>query len=76
MSVIMGVASPYWMKSIEPAVTSTLQRVSGAMKAKTQNRTIQPIRPSDQNKQISETAAASSSAASPVQKVSAAGGQK
>jgi NADH-quinone oxidoreductase subunit M len=72
MSVIMGVVSPYWMKSIEPAVTSTLQRVSGAMKAQTQNRTMQPI----ENKQIAETAATNSSAASTVQKVSAAGGQK
>jgi len=75
MSVIMGVASPYWMKSIEPAVTSTLQRVSGAIKAQVQDRTV-PIQPGAQNKQISETAAASPGAASPIQKVSAAGGQK
>ncbi|HLK54547.1 MAG TPA: hypothetical protein VKU42_13895, partial [Candidatus Angelobacter sp.] len=73
MSVIMGVASPYWMKSIQPAVVSTLQRVSGAMKAQAPNRIADPISP---NKQLSETAAANSSAASPVQKVSAAGGQK
>ena len=73
MSVIMGVASPYWMKSIQPAVISTLQRVSGAMKAQAPNRIADPI---GQNKQLSETAAANSSAASPVQKVSAAGGQK
>ncbi len=73
MSVIMGVASPYWMKSIQPAVISTLQRVSGAMKAQAPNRIADPI---NQNKQLSETAAANSSAASPIPKVSAAGGQK
>ncbi len=73
MSVIMGVASPYWMKSIQPAVISTLQRVSGAMKAQAPNRIANPI---GQNKQPSETAATNSNAASPVQKVSAAGGQK
>jgi NADH-quinone oxidoreductase subunit M len=72
MSVIMGVASPYWMKSIEPAVTSTLQRVSGIMKAQTQDRVV----PINQAKQISEKAASNASAASPVQKISAAGGQK
>jgi type VI protein secretion system component VasK len=71
--VIMGVASPYWMKSIEPAVTSTIQRVSGSMKAHVTPVNIAPI---NQAKQISETAASNGSAASPVQKISAAGGQK
>ncbi|HEY3769190.1 MAG TPA: proton-conducting transporter membrane subunit, partial [Candidatus Angelobacter sp.] len=72
MSVIMGVASPYWMKSIEPAVISTIQRVSDTMKAH-----VAPvsIAPTNQVQQISETAS-SAGAASPVQKVSAAGGQK
>ena len=32
MAVIMGVASPYWMKSIEPAVTSTLPKTAVAAK--------------------------------------------
>ncbi|HWF06372.1 MAG TPA: NADH-quinone oxidoreductase subunit M, partial [Candidatus Angelobacter sp.] len=72
MSVIMGVASPYWMKSIEPAVISTIQRVSDTMKAH-----VAPVNiaPKNQVQQISETTS-STSAASPVQKVSAAGGQK
>lgn len=37
MSVIMGVVSPYWMKSIEPAVTRTIQRMEGTAKAQMQN---------------------------------------
>jgi hypothetical protein len=28
MAVIMGVISPYWMKSIDPAVSGTLPRLS------------------------------------------------
>ncbi|HEX3091999.1 MAG TPA: NADH-quinone oxidoreductase subunit M [Candidatus Angelobacter sp.] len=30
MAVIMGVASPYWMKSIQPAVVSTMPRIGSA----------------------------------------------
>jgi NADH-quinone oxidoreductase subunit M len=30
MALIMGVASPYWMKSIEPAVASTLPKIGSA----------------------------------------------
>jgi NADH-quinone oxidoreductase subunit M len=30
MAVIMGVASPYWMKGIDPAVSGTLPRISSA----------------------------------------------
>jgi NADH-quinone oxidoreductase subunit M len=74
MSVIMGVASPYWMKSIEPAVISTIQRVSDAVKTQAHVAPIN-IAPTKPVQQISETAS-STSAASPVQKVSAAGGQK
>jgi len=29
MAVIMGVVSPYWMKSIQPAVVSTLPQSAG-----------------------------------------------
>jgi hypothetical protein len=35
---VMGVASPYWMKSINPAVDATLPSQSAAAKAPNQNR--------------------------------------
>jgi len=68
MAVIMGVASPYWMKSIQPAVVSTLPQSSG-VKAQEQKdhrqdkaapRTVSPVLP----------------AAVAVQNASATGGQK
>jgi len=67
MAVIMGVASPYWMKGIEPAVTSMLAQASGAVKAQAQRN-----RPGlDHDKRSAAVANAA-----PVQKDSAAGGQK
>jgi NADH-quinone oxidoreductase subunit M len=33
LALVMGVASPYWMKSIDPSVASTLQPVSAGAKA-------------------------------------------
>jgi NADH-quinone oxidoreductase subunit M len=49
MAVIMGVASPYWMKSIEPAVVSTLPQAAGvkaqALKHSDQNKTVVPASP-------------------------------
>jgi hypothetical protein len=63
------------MKSIEPAVISTIQRVSDTMKAQAHVAPVN-IAPTNQVQQISETAASNAGAASPVQKVSAAGGQK
>ena len=32
MAVIMGVVSPYWMKSIQPAVVSTIPKVSADLR--------------------------------------------
>jgi hypothetical protein len=61
----MGVASPYWMKSIEPAVISTLPQTTG-VKA-------QAHKHSDQNKP--NTVVPASPAAVAVQTDSAAGGQ-
>ncbi|HXO37381.1 MAG TPA: hypothetical protein VN872_02020, partial [Candidatus Acidoferrum sp.] len=66
MAVIMGVASPYWMKSIEPAVISTLPQAAG-VKA-------QVLQHSEQNKP--NTMVPASPAAVTVQTESAAGGQK
>ena len=34
MSVIMGVASPYWMKAIEPSVVTTTGQATSSMKTK------------------------------------------
>jgi NADH-quinone oxidoreductase subunit M len=72
MAVIMGVASPYWMKSIEPAVTSTLPKagsVSQAQKPQVNPRT-------DQSKRETRTAISSPAAATAVPTDSATGGQK
>ncbi len=80
MSVIMGVASPYWMSSIGPAVTSTLPQQTGAVT------TTQPQKPVvhsrlDQYRQAPAMATANTTAAVTVQKYSlrkdsATGGQK
>jgi len=40
MALVMGVASPYWMKAINPAVEATLQSVSA--RAKAQNHLLAP----------------------------------
>ncbi len=37
MALVMGIASPYWMKSIQPAVMSTLPGVPASMKSQTSN---------------------------------------
>jgi NADH-quinone oxidoreductase subunit M len=63
MAVIMGVASPYWMKSIEPAVTSTLPRAGGNVKAQAQKPQVPSI---DQSKQDAKTARPASAAAATV----------
>jgi hypothetical protein len=64
MAVIMGVASPYWMKSIEPAVVSTLPQTTGVRaQAQTHDNKDNRVVPS-------------SPAALAVQTESAAGGQK
>jgi NADH-quinone oxidoreductase subunit M len=68
MAVIMGVASPYWMKSIEPAVVSTMPQVAGT-KAQAQKH-------SDQTKPDQKTMAPALPAAVAVQDASATGGQK
>jgi NADH-quinone oxidoreductase subunit M len=67
MAVIMGVASRYWMKSIEPAVTSTLPQSVG-VKAQAQK---------DHGKDTSEQKTATpASQAAVAQNASATGGQK
>jgi NADH-quinone oxidoreductase subunit M len=71
MAVIMGVASPYWMKSIEPAVTSTLPKAGGVAQA--QKSQVHSI---DQSKQDTKTARPASAAAATVPTDSATGGQK
>jgi NADH-quinone oxidoreductase subunit M len=73
MSVIMGVASPYWMSSIEPAVNSTMQRVSGAVKAQVQSHIIHSRM--DQFRPAAETISMNSNASSAV-KTDSATGQK
>jgi NADH-quinone oxidoreductase subunit M len=72
MSVIMGVASPYWMKSIEPAVISTLPQ-AGGVKAQAKKRIVYRI---DQSAQTRMTSVTDSSDASSVQKAPATGGHK
>lgn len=72
MSVIMGVASPYWMKSIEPAVISTMPR-TGEVKAQAQKRLVYRI---VQSAQARATSVINSSDASTVQKAPATGGHK
>ena len=71
MALIMGVASPYWMKSIEPAVTSMLSPTSARAKAKAQDRPNRSI-----TKQPAETAAQTQAPLLRSQKDSATGGQK
>jgi hypothetical protein len=71
MAVIMGVASPYWMKSIEPAVTSTLPKASSVAQA--QKPQVHSI---DQSKQDTKTARPTSATAAAVPTDSATGGQK
>ncbi|HEY1938374.1 MAG TPA: NADH-quinone oxidoreductase subunit M [Candidatus Angelobacter sp.] len=73
MSIIMGVASPYWMRSIEPAVTSTIERVAGAVKAQAQKHVVYRVA---ESVQTHIPAVNKSSAASPVQNDSTTGGQK
>ncbi|MGZ4890514.1 MAG: complex I subunit 4 family protein, partial [Candidatus Angelobacter sp.] len=73
MAVIMGVASPYWMKSIEPAVISTMPQAG--TKAQAQKRVIHSS--TDQNKHaLKAVDPASATAAASVQTDSATGGQK
>jgi NADH-quinone oxidoreductase subunit M len=74
MALVMGVASPYWMKSIEPAVTSTLSGAAASVKAQAQKPAVNPT--IDQRKQAAERTAANSSAASTLENDSATGGQK
>jgi NADH-quinone oxidoreductase subunit M len=68
MAVIMGVASPYWMKSIQPAVVSTLPQAAG-VKAQAQ-------KDHRQDKPEPKTVAPALPAAVAVQNASATGGQK
>jgi NADH-quinone oxidoreductase subunit M len=73
MAVIMGVASPYWMKSIEPAVTSTLPQANAGTKAQAEKR---GLAIPDPDKQGPAMATPNSTAAAAVQNDSATGGQK
>jgi NADH-quinone oxidoreductase subunit M len=68
MAVIMGVASPYWMKSIEPAVVSTMPQAAGTK--------AQALKHPDQTKPDQKTMAPALPAAVAVQDASATGGQK
>jgi NADH-quinone oxidoreductase subunit M len=72
MSVIMGVASPYWIKSIGPAVTSMLSGASANAKAQAEDSVVHSKL--DPYRQPAETAG--TNAASSVQNDSATGGQK
>ena len=67
LAVIMGVASPYWMKSIEPAVVSTLPQANAGTKA---GNTAAPESRNPSQPNLNSTAAAS------VKNDSATGGQK
>jgi NADH-quinone oxidoreductase subunit M len=67
MAVIMGVVSPYWMKSIQPAVVSTMPQASG-IKAQAQ-------KDHGQDKADQKTVPGLPAAAT-IQKASATGGQK
>jgi NADH-quinone oxidoreductase subunit M len=71
MAVIMGVASPYWMKSIESAVTNTLPKAGSVAQA--QKSQVHAI---DQSKPDTKTARPTSAAAAAVTTDSATGGQK
>jgi hypothetical protein len=68
MAVIMGVVSPYWMKSIQPAVVSTLPQ---AAEIKAQVR-----KDHSHDKPDQKTVAPISPAAATVQNATATGGQK
>ena len=68
MAVIMGVASPYWMKSIQPAVVSTLPQSCGGIKAQAQKNPVKTNRPKDSGSSLPAAVA--------VQDASATGGQK
>src|SRR6476619_2561463 len=68
MAVIMGVASPYWMKSIQPAVVSTLPQAAGVKE--------QAQRDHSQDKPDPKAAVPALPAAVAVQNASATGGQK
>jgi NADH-quinone oxidoreductase subunit M len=68
MAVIMGVASPYWMKSIEPAVVSTLPQAAG-VRAQAQK---DPSQDKPDQKRVTPVLPA----AVTIQNASATGGQK
>jgi NADH-quinone oxidoreductase subunit M len=68
MAVIMGVVSPYWMKSIQPAVVSTMPQAA-ATKPQAQKH-------SDQKKSDDKAALPASPTAASIQNASAMGGQK
>ena len=69
--LVVMAASPYWMKSIEPAVTSTLPKAASVAQA--QKLAVHSI---DQSKQDTKTARPASAAAATVPTDSATGGQK
>jgi hypothetical protein len=78
MSVIMGVASPYWMNSIGPAVTSTLPQQTGTV---TNSQPQKPVVHSRLDQYRQGAAAATATDAALIQKDSmkkdsATGGQK
>ncbi|HET8889256.1 MAG TPA: hypothetical protein VFQ41_10160, partial [Candidatus Angelobacter sp.] len=72
MAVIMGVASPYWMKSIEPAVTSTLPKAGSSVKAQAQK----PAVPSKDQSKYPKAVGPTSATTALVPTDSATGGQK
>ncbi|HEY1525450.1 MAG TPA: NADH-quinone oxidoreductase subunit M [Candidatus Angelobacter sp.] len=72
MAVIMGVASPYWMKSIEPAVTSTLSQANAGTKAQAEKRGLAIPDPGKHGSAM----ATPNSTAGTIQNDSATGGQK
>src|ERR1041384_4299534 len=68
MAVIMGVVSPYWMKSIQPSVASTIPQSAGTKAQAIGN--LSPDKPDQKNLTPVLPAAVA------VQNASAAGGQK
>jgi NADH-quinone oxidoreductase subunit M len=68
MAVIMGVASPYWMKSIQPSVASTMPQAVGTK--------AQAIKNSYPDKRDQQKLTPVSPAAEAAQNASAVGGQK
>jgi hypothetical protein len=72
MAVIMGVASPYWMKSIEPAVTSTLPQANAGTKPQAEKRGLAIPDPGKHGSAM----ATPNSTAGTIQNDSATGGQK